>query len=45
MTRITENDIMLNNEKIDIPLPKIKMTQITEYDVMLNNKKWHESKP
>ena len=50
MTRITENDIMPNNEKNDVPLPK-KMTWITENDIMPNNekmmflclKKWHES--
>ena len=50
MTWITENDIMLNNEKHDVPLPK-KVTWITENDVMPNNKnmtflcleKWHES--
>ena len=38
MTRITENDVMLNNEKNDVPLPK-KMTRITENDVILNNEK------
>ena len=38
MTRITEKDVMLNNEKNDVPLPK-KMTQITENDVMLNKEK------
>ena len=38
MTRITENDVILNNEKNDVPLPK-KMTRITENDVILNNEK------
>ena len=39
MTQITENDIMLNNEKYwHIPLSK-KMTGITEIDVMINNEK------
>ena len=33
MTQITENDIMLKNEKNDVPLPK-KMTRITENDVI-----------
>ena len=50
MTQITENDVMLNNEKNDVPLPK-KMTRITENDVILDNekmpflclKKWSES--
>ena len=38
MTQITENDVMLNNEKNDVPLSK-KMTRITENDVILNNEK------
>ena len=38
MTGITENDVMLNNEQNNVPLPK-KMTGITENDVMLNNEK------
>ena len=38
MTRITVNEVMLNNEKNNVPLPK-KMTRITENDVMLNNEK------
>ena len=38
MTRSTENDVMLNNEKNAVPLPK-KMTRITKNDVMLINKK------
>ena len=47
MTQITENDVMLNNEKNDFPLPK-EMTWIPENDVIEKNdvplpKKWQES--
>ena len=38
MTRITENDVILNNEKNAVPLPK-KMMWIIENDIMLNNEK------
>ena len=38
MTQITENDVMSNNKKHDIPLPK-EMTWITENDIMLSNEK------
>ena len=38
MKQITENNVMLNNETNDVPLPK-KMTPIIENDVMLNNEK------
>ena len=44
MTRITENDVMLNNEKNDVPLPK-KMTRITKNDVMLINEENDVSLP
>ena len=33
MTRITENDVMPNNEKYDVPLLK-KLSWITENDVI-----------
>ena len=36
MTGITGNDVMINNEKNDIPFAK-KMTRITENDVIEKN--------
>ena len=36
MTRITENDVMPNNEKNDVPLLK-KLSWITENDVIEKN--------
>ena len=38
MTRSTENDVMLNNEK-KMTFLCLKMTWITENDIMLNNEK------